>query len=128
LPRFLTKRVVLAFHRDLIESFGGVPGIRDEHALDSAMAQARATFEGQMLHRTVAEQAAAYLFHLVRNHPFVDGNKRVGFAAMDTFMRINGHRLEASDEEAFSLVMAVAVGEISKEELIRTLARRIAHD
>jgi death-on-curing protein len=128
LPRFLTKRVVLAIHRDLIESFGGVPGIRDEHALDSALAQARATFEGQMLHRTVAEQAGAYLFHLVRNHPFVGGNKRVGFAARGTFLRIIGHRLEASDEETLRMVVAVAAGEMNKEELTELLTKRTTRD
>jgi len=124
LPRFVSKRVLLAIHRDLIESFGGAPGIRDERALDSALAQPMATFRGRMLHPTIPEQAAAYLFHLVQNHPFVDGNKRVGFAAMDVFLRSNGHQLKMKDAEAHQMVVAVAAGELSKEELSRRLTEK----
>jgi death on curing protein len=112
---------VLAIHRDQIESFGGASGIRDEHALDSALAQPSETFEERMLHQTIPEQGAAYLFHLVQNHPFVDGNKRVGFAAMDAFLRINRYRLAMDNDEAYRMVMAVAASELGKEELLELL-------
>jgi death on curing protein len=120
--RFLTKRLVLGIHRDQIEHFGGRPGIRDQTLLDSALEQPRATFGGTLLHPTVHEQAAAYLFHLVNNHPFVDGNKRVSFAAMDVFLRLNGLRLELSNEAAYDLVIGAAKSELDKEaisEIIR---------
>ena len=107
----------MAIHRDLIDTFDGAPGVRDEQALDSALAQPTASFRGRLLHPTIPEQAAAYLFHLVQNHPFIDGNKRTGFAAMDTFLRINGRRLEMDDDETYRTVTAVAAGDLSKEEL-----------
>lgn len=118
--------MVLAIHRDQISTFGGTSGIRDEKALDSALAQPVATFQGDMLHRTIAEQAGAYLFHLVQNHPFLDGNKRVGFAAMDTFLRLNSYRLDMEDDEAYQMVMAVAAGDLAKVELSQLLAEKIA--
>jgi death-on-curing protein len=109
--RVISKRLILAMHRDLIDSFGGAHGLRDEMALESALAQPEATFGGELLHAGVVEQAAAYLFRLCMAHPFVDGNKRIAFAAMDTFLRLNGYRLVLSDQEAYQLTMAVARGE-----------------
>ena len=123
--RFLSKRVILGIHRDLIESFGGTHRLRDEEGLDSALAQPGATFGGTLLHPTVADQAAAYLFHLSQAHPFVDGNKRVAFAAMDVFLRLNGYQLNLSDEEAYELTMAVARGEIGKEEITTAITDRL---
>lgn len=84
-PNFLNQDDVLLLHADQIESFGGTHGVRDEGLLDSALAQPKITFGGELLHPTLADQAAAYLYRLSRNHPFVDGNKRTAFAAMDTF-------------------------------------------
>jgi hypothetical protein len=84
--RYLSKALVLAVHRDLLDSFGGVHGLRDEAALESALAQPESSFAGRLLHPGVIDQAAAYLFHLCMAHPFVDGNKRVALAAMDTFL------------------------------------------
>lgn len=86
--------------------------------LDSALEQPQATFGRQLLHKTVPEQATAYLFHLAQNHPFVDGNKRVAFAAADTFLRLNGYRLQLSNREAYRLVMKVASGELKKDALV----------
>lgn len=83
-------------------------------------------FGGKLLHPTVADQAAAYLFHLAQAHPFVDGNKRTAFAAMDIFLRLNGYLLDLSDEEAYDLTMAVARGEIGKDEIATAIAERIA--
>jgi death-on-curing protein len=115
--RFLSRRLVLAIHRDQIEALGGRPGIRDEGLLESALEQPRAMFAGELLHPTTEAQAAAYLFHLISNHPFVDGNKRVAFAAMDTFLRLNRRRLDCSDADAYELVMAVARSERTKDDI-----------
>jgi death-on-curing protein len=109
-------------HRDLIDSFGGAQGIRDEALLESALAQPEAAFGGQLLHSGVIEQAAAYLFHLCMDHPFVDGNKRTAFAAMDTFLRLNGRRLIASDEQAYELTTAVARGDMGKDAIGASIA------
>jgi death-on-curing protein len=78
-----------------------------------------------VLHATITEQAAAYLFHLCMAQPFVDGNKRVAFAAMDTFLRLKGHRLTLSDEEAFELTTAMAGGEIGKDEIVMSITERV---
>lgn len=119
--RFLSRRLVLAIHRDQIERFGGEPNRRDAALLDSALAQPEATFGGELLHPTIEDQAAAYLFHLCANHPFIDGNKRVAFAAMDTFLRLNGRRLTLTDDDAYDLAIRVARGESDKEEIARVL-------
>jgi death-on-curing protein len=119
--RFLSKRLVLAIHRDLVERFGGEPGLRDEALLDSALAQPDATFGGDLLHPEVHDQAAAYLFHLCADRPFVDGNKRVAFAAMDVCLRLNGWQLTVSDDDAYELTMRVARGEAGKEAIAEWL-------
>jgi death on curing protein len=116
-PNFVSKSMVLSIHARQIERFGGTPGVRDEGLLESALAQPQATFGGQFLHPTISEQAAAYLYHIAMNHPFIDGNKRTAFAVMDTFLRLNGCALNLTDDRAYDLVMRVARGTITKEEL-----------
>ena len=116
-PKFLSLDEVLELHADQISSFGGTDGVRDEGLLESALAQPQATFGGQFLHPTISEQAAAYLYHIAMNHPFIDGNKRTAFAVMDTFLRLNGCALNLTDDRAFDLVMRVAQGTMTKEEL-----------
>lgn len=116
-PKFLSLDEVLELHTDQISSFGGTPGVRDEGLLESALAQPKATFGGQFLHPTISEQAAAYLYHIAMNHPFIDGNKRTAFAVMDTFLRLNGCTLSLTDDRAYDLVMRVARGTMTKEEL-----------
>ena len=116
-PRFISIYQVLNIHQDEINSFGGTSGIRDEGLLDSALAQAQATFGGELLHPTIYDQAAAYLYHLAMNHPFIDGNKRTAFAVMDTFITLNGYSLNLSQEQAYNLVIQVVQKQISKEEL-----------
>ncbi len=93
--------------------------------LESALSQPRATFFGEFLHSTIHEQAAAYLYHLAKNHPFVDGNKRTAYGAMETFLRLNGYNLDLSNQEAYNMVMQVAQGEMTKEELSSFLAQHI---
>lgn len=116
-PNFVSKSMVLSIHARQIERFGGTPGVRDEGLLESALAQPQATFGGEFLHPTISEQAAAYLYHIAMNHPFIDGNKRTAFAVMDTFLRLNGCALNLTDDRAYDLVMRVARGTMTKEEL-----------
>lgn len=116
-PRFLSISQVLVIHHDQVKSFGGTDGVRDVNLLESAIAQPEATFGGELLHPTIHEQAAAYLFHLAMNHPFIDGNKRTAFAVMDTYITLNGYNLNLSEDEAYNLVIQVVQREISKEEL-----------
>ncbi len=116
-PKFLTISQVLDIHQRQIQRFGGTSGVRDEGLLDSALAQPQATFGGELLHPTIGEQAAAYLYHLAMNHPFIDGNKRTAFAVMDTFITLNGYSLNLSEEQAYNLVIRVVQRGISKEEL-----------
>ncbi|HAT15559.1 MAG TPA: type II toxin-antitoxin system death-on-curing family toxin [Microcoleaceae bacterium UBA11344] len=116
-PNFITKNMVLSIHARQIERFGGTPGVRDEGLLESALAQPQATFGGQFLHPTIAEQAAAYLYHIAMNHPFIDGNKRSAFAVTDTFLRLNRFYLNLTDEQVYDLVMQVAQGNMTKEEV-----------
>ena len=118
-PNFVSKSMVLSIHARQIERFGGTPGVRDEGLLESALAQPQATFGGQFLHPTISEQAAAYLYHIAMNHPFIDGNKRTAFAVTDTFLRLNGCALNLTDDRAYNLVMRVARGTMTKEELSR---------
>lgn len=113
-PAFLTLDEVLALQADQIERYGGAPGVRDMKLLESAVAAPRATFAGELLHPSVPEIAAAYLYHLVRNHPFVDGNKRAGLAAAIAFLGVNDLWLEAAEDELVALVMAVAEGRSDK--------------
>jgi death-on-curing protein len=94
--RYLTLGEVIELHRRLLEATGGAPGIRDLGALETAVAQPKATFAGVDLYPALVDKAAALCFSLVRNHPFVDGNKRVGHASMETFLLLNGAEIDAS--------------------------------
>ena len=120
-PNFIAKSTVLSIHVRQIERFGGTRGVRDEGLLESALAQPQATFGGQLLHPTIPEQAAAYLYHIAMNHPFIDGNKRSAFAVTDTFLRLNGFSLNLTDDRVYNLVMQVVQGMITKEELCTEL-------
>ena len=113
-PEFLTLDEVVAIHRDQIERYGGSLGVRDWGLLQSAIAMPSATFGGQFLHSDLCEMAAAYLFHNVQNHPFIDGNKRVGAMAADIFLALNEARLVADEVDYADLVLSVARGETSK--------------
>ena len=122
-PNFMTRDDVLSIHADQIESFGGTVGLRDEGLLDSALAQPKVSFAGELLHKTIAEQAAAYLYHLAMNHPFVDGNKRTAFAVMDVFLRVNGYRLAVTDDDAYMLVLRLVRKELDKAGLVDELVQ-----
>lgn len=92
---FLRIEDVLALHADQMELYGGEHGVRDMGLLESAVGQAQASFAGQVLHADIFEMAAAYLFHIVQNHPFIDGNKRTGLIAALVFLDLNGIELDA---------------------------------
>lgn len=113
-PTFLALDEVVAIHRDQIEHYGGSLGVCDWGLLKSATAIPAATFGGQYLHTDPSEMAAAYLFHLVQNHPFVDGNKRVSAVAADVFLAMNDLQLTAGQDEYAELVLSIARGEMSK--------------
>lgn len=114
---FLTLDEILALHADQIERYGGRPGLRAVELLQSALAVPAATFGGRYLHGAPHEMAAAYLFHIVNDHPFVDGNKRTALMAMLAFLGLNGLWLDADDDELTELVLAVADGRSSKAEI-----------
>jgi death-on-curing protein len=116
-PQFLTLDDVLESHAEQIATYGGGDGIRDVGLLESALSQPEAMFGGQYLHANIFEMAAAYLFHLVKNHPFVDGNKRVGLEATLLFLEINGHLVEATDAALVDLVLQTAQGQASKQQI-----------
>jgi death-on-curing protein len=113
-PAFLTLDEIIAIHRDQIERCGGSPGVRDWALLKSAIAMSAATFGGQYLHSDLYEMAAAYLFHIVQNLPFLDGNKRVGAVAADVFLALNDVTLTASEDNFAEFVLSVARGDTAK--------------
>jgi len=113
----LSLSAILYLHEQLIATFGGAQGIRDEGALKSALARPRATFGGQPLYPTLFEKAAALFESLCINHPFVDGNKRVAYAGAGIFLELNGWRLQAETEEAVAFTLDVAAGKRRKEEI-----------
>jgi death-on-curing protein len=116
-PIFLTLDEVLALHADQVERYGGSAGIRDLGLLESAIGAPQATFGGSHLHGTLPEMAAAYLFHVVKNHPFVDGNKRAGLAAAIAFLGLNDLWLDAEPDALAELVIGVAEGRIDKADV-----------
>ena len=116
-PTFLTLDDILESHTEQIAVYGGGDGIRDVGLLHSALAQPQAMFDGQYLHSDIFEMAAAYLFHIVMNHPFVDGNKRVALEASLVFLEVNGRPVAAEDDELVDLVLNVIEGKVQKKEI-----------
>src|SRR5574342_336656 len=109
-PLFLTLDEALEIHAQQIDLYGGSEGVRDPAGLESAVATPMATFGGEFLHSTIPVMAAAYLFHICQNHPFVDGNKRTGANAAITFLLMNGWEPTFEEEELVELVVSVACG------------------
>ena len=125
-PVFLHLAEVLAIHQDQIARYGGEAGIRDLSLLQSAVAMAQAGVGGQYLHGDLFEMAAAYLYHIVQNHPFVDGNKRTGAVTAIVFLAMNDITLRADNEGLEALVRDVARGKADKAR-IAEFFRRLAH-
>ena len=113
--RYLTVSEVIELYRQLMEATGGTVGILSIESLESAVAQPRATFGGNDLYPTMTEKAAALGFSLVMNHAFVDGNKRIGHYAMETFLIINGYELDASVDEQEAIILSLASGKLNRD-------------
>lgn len=120
---FLTVEVVLALHQRQLDRYGGGAGLRDRGLLESAVAQAQASFADGYVHEGLFAMAAAYLFHIVSNHPFVDGNKRAGLLAAQVFLHLNGVVLLHASHAFYELTMGVASGHIDKASVARELER-----
>ncbi|WAS06245.1 type II toxin-antitoxin system death-on-curing family toxin [Gloeomargaritales cyanobacterium VI4D9] len=121
--RYLTLIEILELHRRILEQSGGASGIRDIGLLESAIAQPRMTFGGEDLYPSLLEKAATLGFSIIMNHPFVDGNKRTGHAATETFLVLNGLEISSSVDEQERLVLAIAAGELKREALVAWLQR-----
>jgi death-on-curing protein len=124
-PTFLSLAEVLEIHQDQLKRYGGASRIRDIELLKSALGMPPATYAGQFLHTHTHEMAAAYLFHIVRNHPFNDGNKRTGAVAALVFLLLNGFDFDALEDDFAEMVLDVARGELDKADVAVFLKRYI---
>ncbi len=115
----LSKNQVTALHSALIREFGGIDGIRDEGLLESALAAPFQTFGGEPVYRSLQAKAAQLGFGLIRNHPFVDGNKRIGAHTMLVFLAVNGIELRYEQQELIDIVLSVAAGQIDRQGLLQ---------
>jgi death-on-curing protein len=118
-PLFLSLEEVLEIHHQQIDRYGGASGVRDLALLESAIAQPQASFSNEFLHASIPAMAAAYLFHICCNHPFVDGNKRVAANAAITFLLINDWEPTFTEDALVDTVLAVASSSMTKEDLVR---------
>ena len=125
MTEYLSVDQVLALHRDLVRIFGGSTGLRDRGALESAVARPTMTFDGDDLYVDLAAKAAAPMHSLVLNHPFADGNKRVGVAAAEFFLEYNGQGINTTDEELEAITMSVAEGKLEVEALAIWIRQRL---
>lgn len=116
--RYLSLAEVLELHRRIMVASSGAVALHDLGALESAVAQLRASFAGKDLYPDLAAKATALAFSVINNHPFVDGNKRVGHAALETFLILNGYELDASVDASEQIILAVAAGRAAREELL----------
>lgn len=114
---FLDEAIVLTVHWDQIDRYGGSPDIRDLGLLSSALAVPRSSFDGERLHGDLFDMRAAYMYHIIQNHPFVDGNKRTGTVSAIIFLNLNGADIDVSNEMLERMAFGVASGEMSKEQL-----------
>ncbi len=123
--RYLTLSEVLELHRQIISQTGGAIGILNLGSLESALAQPRMTFAGSDLYLTFADKASALGYSLIQNHPFIDGNKRTGHAAMEVFLVLNGFEIQASSSEQERVILQVASGELERDSFAIWLQKHI---
>jgi death-on-curing protein len=123
--RYLTLDEVLRLHGLVIEQSGGIDGLRDSNALESAVAQPQMTFGGEDLYPTLVEKASALGFSLIKNHAFIDGNKRVGHAALETFLVLNGYELDAPVDEQEEIILGVSAGTLNRDDLTQWLRSHV---
>ena len=119
-PRWLDLRALVLLHAETLAEHGGLPGLRDRAALESALARPRNIFAYKST-TDVPRLAAAYAFGIIQDHPFVDGNKRVGFVAAALFLQLNGYHLEADEAEAIGKVLSLAAGALTENEFVEWL-------
>ena len=125
---FLNQEQVLRIHAGSIQKHGGLDGLRDAGLLASALSMPQAKFGGQFLHDGISAMAAAYLFHLCKNHPFADGNKRTAHGTAVTFLLINGYNITTDADETERMVLRVADGTISKQELTKIFSKIVKRE
>ncbi|HIK10126.1 MAG TPA: type II toxin-antitoxin system death-on-curing family toxin [Oscillatoriaceae cyanobacterium M33_DOE_052] len=123
--RYLTLTEVREIYRNLMEKSGGIGGLANLGSLESAVAQPQMMFSGQELYPTIVEKAAALGFSLIKNHAFIDGNKRIGHAAMEVFLVLNGFEIAAAVDEQEKIILQVASGDLGREELTQWLRHHI---
>jgi death on curing protein len=123
--RYLSLQEVLSLHSLLIAQSGGSAGLRDRGALESAVAQPEASFGGEDLYPDLASKAGALGHSLIQNHPFVDGNKRIGHAAIEVFLLLNGHEIDASVDDQEKIIIDVASGKVSRIELSEWISKQM---
>ena len=121
-PHWVTRLVIDAIHTEQIREHGGLPGIRDETALESALARALHKWQ-YATRQDIPALGAAYAYGLVTNHPYRDGNKRIGFLAMATFLSLNGYEFDATDAEVVTEIVALAADDVSEEALVEWVRR-----
>ena len=117
--KYVSVEEVIDIHSLIIYRFGGLEGIRDHGSLKSAVNQPRMTFDSIDLYSTIPQKASALCFFIVKNHPFVDGNKRVGYMAMRSFLRLNGFRIRATVDEQEKIIKGLAGGTVTKDEFTK---------
>lgn len=124
--QYLTLEEVIVLHRMIIDQSGGGAGIRDLGMLESALAQPQMTFGPGELYSTIEEKAAAICYSLVMNHPFVDGNKRIGHAVAEVFLVLNGYELESDVDTSEEIILQLASGELSRDDLLKWIREHIS--
>ena len=123
--KFLFKEEILLLHGQLIETTGGSLGIRDMNALDASIAQPHMTFAGVDMYPDLVDKACALGFFLIANHPFIDGNKRIGHASMETVLLMNGYKISASIDEQEQIILDVAAGKWDREDFTEWVSKHI---
>ncbi len=123
--RYLTLAEIVDLHLLIAKATGGASGIRNLGALESAIAQPKATFDGKDLYRSITEKAAVLCFSIVQGHPFVDGNKRTGHAAMAAFLLLNGSEIDATLDEQERIMLSLASGQVNRHEFTEWLQRHV---
>ncbi len=124
--KILTRNQIILLHRQLIRRFGGFDGIRSEELLDSAVNTPFQTYAGAELYPTILEKAARLCFGIVKNHPFIDGNKRMGAHVMLVFLTINGIELSYSDDELIQLIVSLASGSAEYDTILSWLRDHVS--
>jgi len=123
--QLLTLEQVLKLHKRVIEQSGGAMGVRNQEGLESALAQPRMSYADQELYPTLIEKVAALGFSLINNHPFVDGNKRIGHAALEVTLLMNGYEIQADVDSQEAVILAVAASKMNRQDFLEWLQEHV---